>query len=921
MTLAPPPPRSAPSRPRRQPLGPHPFGAVVLPTVLSVTTFVVRTVLRDPSGSWTVGGLASSSFVAVVTLVTLFAVTERRRDLVPWLVTAALVLGVADMSYLSISGTAMAPLFATAVLVHIAWRRPAAPVGDRLGTGVEPLAGITALSAAAALVVLVAPDAGGTISGYGLAVVGLAGAWDAAAQALRRHLPAAVVLVGAVGLAGAAAGLDTLTGTRSLAFGALVAVMTLGLLAGARWIPLVGAIALGAMMFTVQPELLADSILIQATTGFVLGALVTNLWRRSEQLVVECSPARLTGVLLMGVAPVALAAQYTLGLGGVVGLGVLCGVVVMAWPRGAARTGLAAAAGAVVLVLVLVGPVTTAALVVLGGLSMVATAIAPRALEQCLAVPAARTERLRERAPLVAWLVATTAAMHVSGAWRTGSAMEPVPFLFSLPALVLAAALVLAVPVPPAVLRWAALVPLRAALRGSVTALWSASGALVAAGDRASAAALGGLARLTGPLVAARRPPDPPDAPTAGAAAARDYVGPVLLWLGCSIVVKVLAASASMAGGRWPTQLAPNSRLLFPLDSTGRIGWGTGDYLVVAERGYTISDHREAFLPVLPLSLRWLREWTGTDIATLQVAIATVSGLACVVLFWAWMRQRDVPRRVRWLALVLFLVLPWNFLLFGYGYADPTLVALVLGAFLLVERDRPIAAGVVGAVAAATRPNGVALIPALVLFELVRSGALRRAAPGNGWALPWIPRDRVAVDLRRMRPPQWGVLVSVTLIGAFSAWMWHHAGSPLYWLTLNEFYGHPPLTHLVAWSEALFAPWPSGDISGPHEAVHQVFTAAVTLGSLLMIPAVRRRFGVAYGAFAAMIWIIAWTGSRLFTPGGRLLLPMTPFLAVVAATWLVRRPGLSRVVVVTSAVGSLTLVVLFTRGGELWLGW
>jgi hypothetical protein len=398
-----------------------------------------------------------------------------------------------------------------------------------------------------------------------------------------------------------------------------------------------------------------------------------------------------------------------------------------------------------------------------------------------------------------------------------------------------------------------------------------------------------------------------------------DYAKPVALWLALLLLVQNVAANASLLGGRWPTRLVQFS--FFGLESEGRIGWGTGDYAVLAQQGYTMTDAREAFLPAVPLTLRWLHQLTGVHTLTLQVAVATASGLACVVLLWAWMRRREIPPRSRLLAMVLFLTFPWNFLLYGYGYADATLVALLIGAFLLAEHERPVLAGMVGALAAVTRPNGVAIIPALLLYELLRSGALQRAVPPAGWGLPWIPRDRISIHLGRMRPAQWGVLLSASLIGVFSVWMWQHAGSPLYWLTLNEYYGHEPIAHLAAWTESLFDRWPAQAIDNPFEAGNQLATAAVTLGSLLLIPALGRRFGAAYGLFAALIWVIAWTGSRVFTPGGRLIMPMTPFLAALVAPWLLRRPVLAWSAVGASALGSLTLVVLFTRGGELWVGW
>lgn len=396
-----------------------------------------------------------------------------------------------------------------------------------------------------------------------------------------------------------------------------------------------------------------------------------------------------------------------------------------------------------------------------------------------------------------------------------------------------------------------------------------------------------------------------------------DYAVPATLWLLGSVVVSNLASAASRAGGRLPIHLTPTLALGDPF---GRVGWGTGDYWAIADHGYRVSEHREAFLPFLPLVLRAVRAVTGLPLQEVQTLVASISGLAAVLLLWKWAKFRGFQRSVRTMATVLFLVFPWNFLLFGYGYADATVTALVLGAFVLLDRRRMVLAAVVGSLAAATRPNGIPIVFAILAVEALRVGAVSRTA------LPAVDSifggSRLEVSPRKFGAKSIVVsLVSLSTLLAFSAWMWHHVGDPLYWFTIEQYYGHEPLTQLAAWLETLLSGWPSEAISGPHEMVNQWFTAAVTLGSLLAIPAIRRRFGIEYAIFAVLVWIMAWTGSRVFTPAGRLIMPITPFLFVLAAEWLIIRPWRALGVISACTVGSLTLVVLFTRGGNLWVGW
>lgn len=418
---------------------------------------------------------------------------------------------------------------------------------------------------------------------------------------------------------------------------------------------------------------------------------------------------------------------------------------------------------------------------------------------------------------------------------------------------------------------------------------------------------------------------DAPEATDATVAEERANRWDLAIPVGCFVVVNLavsrLAAAASEAGGRWPTALAPFAGWF---DPTGRIGWGTGDYHNIASYGYRLEEHREAFLPVVPLILRAVRSLTGLTLPETQVLVAEASGLACAVLTWIWLRDRGFDRRVRAVALGIVLLFPWSFILYGYGYADATVMAFVLGAFVLVERERPIAAGLVGALAAGTRPNGIPIIASLLLFELLRSGALRRPTGDHEGIGPrWLPHGRIVVQLGRMRPAQWGVLLSVSAIAAYSIWMWGHAGDPLYWGgPMQEYYGHEPIYQAIAWFESTFSAWPTAAISGWAESLNQLATAVVVAGSLAMIPAVHRRFGAPYSLFVVAQWTMAWTGSRVYTPSARLLLPALPFLAAIAAEWVVRRGRATIAIVLgSSAAAMAVLVVAFTRGGELWVGW
>src|SRR5262249_41966540 len=149
-------------------------------------------------------------------------------------------------------------------------------------------------------------------------------------------------------------------------------------------------------------------------------------------------------------------------------------------------------------------------------------------------------------------------------------------------------------------------------------------------------------------------------------------------------------------------------------------GWWYGG---IARHGYLwFTPHRQsaaAFFPVYPLLMRWLGAWTGLGIYVAGFGVTVAGGLGSAVLFHRWC-QRRLPASVARVAVVTRLVSPFAFYLMGTVYADALFLALALGAFCALESDRPWLAGVLAAVATATRPVGPALIIGLWAVAIQR---------------------------------------------------------------------------------------------------------------------------------------------------------------------------------------------------------
>jgi hypothetical protein len=352
-------------------------------------------------------------------------------------------------------------------------------------------------------------------------------------------------------------------------------------------------------------------------------------------------------------------------------------------------------------------------------------------------------------------------------------------------------------------------------------------------------------------------------------------------------------------------------------------GWyqfDAGWYEVVATEGYYLVAGQSpvAFFPGYPLAVRALMPLFGDRFAVTAIALSAACGAAAVVLFARWCRARLDPRAGPW-AVALLLVYPYNWYLFGAIYADALFLLATLAAFLAVERGRPVLAGLAGAVAAATRPVGPAVVIGLVLLAIERRGALRTLAPdpppaagrvrrlAHRWELP------CGVEWRRLRPIDLGVGLSALGFGAYAGYLWVRFGDPLAFSSVQRYWDQP--TGPVTWAKGhLVANLFVNPISKARYLAGCLFQGALTIGALVLVPRVARRFGWGYAALVLFGMGLPALGSKDFQGTGRYLLAAFPVFAL-AGEWLAHQSGRRRTWVLgTSAVLLLLLTHLYARG-------
>jgi hypothetical protein len=324
---------------------------------------------------------------------------------------------------------------------------------------------------------------------------------------------------------------------------------------------------------------------------------------------------------------------------------------------------------------------------------------------------------------------------------------------------------------------------------------------------------------------------------------------------------------------------------------SGVAHWDAGWYAEIAAHGYWYHPGQQspvAFFPLFPLTMMGLvqlgvNRWVAGALASLTF------GLLGAWLFSRW--AEALAPRVADDATRLLLLFPFAIYLYGIIYSDGLFLTCVAGAFLLLERDRPVLATLVGMLATACRPVALAVAVGL----LVRSIERRRTK-----LLPVRVLDLVPV-LSLVGITAWMVFLDVRFDDCL-AWI-HVQGAPGWdqppgwrsWLKLSFFSTlFPRVAPLVALR------------LGGH--------ALVTLGALTLLVPTFRRLGVGYGVYCLLVVGIPAFSSKDFQGLGRYVIAAFP-LFLTMALMLAESPFLRRRLLVASGLVMAGCAFAFGAGG------
>ena len=307
---------------------------------------------------------------------------------------------------------------------------------------------------------------------------------------------------------------------------------------------------------------------------------------------------------------------------------------------------------------------------------------------------------------------------------------------------------------------------------------------------------------------------------------------------------------------------------------------------VAANVTYDMPDARAAFFPVFPTIVRALDRVLPGGPSVAALTLNLVLGGVAVWLVGVLAREYfGVATAER--AMVLMALFPGSFVL-SFAYTEALLIVLAALTLLLLHRRQWLAAGLVAALASATRPNGVAVCVACAV------------AAG------------LAVRHRR----EWRALIAPLLspLGflGFQWWLGHHTGERGVWFRVQtEAWGEGTsfgFTAVRRTAQAFINP-----IASPTNSITAVCVACLVfmfwLARTYRIPAPM----IAYSAMITLLMVIPET----VTARPRFVYTAFPLLICAAAWFEHRRREWWHWTIMTCAVGLTTLTALYGVNGAI----
>jgi mannosyltransferase PIG-V len=287
-----------------------------------------------------------------------------------------------------------------------------------------------------------------------------------------------------------------------------------------------------------------------------------------------------------------------------------------------------------------------------------------------------------------------------------------------------------------------------------------------------------------------------------------------------------------------------------------------------------------AYFPLYPLAARVASLPFGRSQAAFYLGGIVVSWIAfaaaMVVLFRLARLDLDEEQSER--AVLLTAIFPFAFF-FGMVYTESLFLLLTLLSFYAFRTRQWIAGGIAGALATATRVNGILMLPALAWI------AWRGAAPSS--------RDRLRAAI--------GLAIVGVGTAVYSIYVYRLSGNPFEWAaSISRWNYHPGGAPWLAPLQLLsrLTTHPYRYLMSDPMAVYDTLYGVTGIVFVLSIPFVWHRLGTAYALFIALnLWLPLSSG--VFEGMGRYCSVLFPFFIWLAS---LRSRSISAAIVVTFAL-------------------
>jgi hypothetical protein len=365
------------------------------------------------------------------------------------------------------------------------------------------------------------------------------------------------------------------------------------------------------------------------------------------------------------------------------------------------------------------------------------------------------------------------------------------------------------------------------------------------------------------------------------------------------------------------------------LIADGLIRADSGSYIFIADHGYTnptdgsnsldsqfyipIPDEYNsrlvAFFPLYPLLIRLTGSITG-NIVTSGIWVSNISFLIALFYLYALTKQEfgdEIAGRA-----VFFIAAAPSAFFFSAVYTESTFLMFLAAGFYYARNKNWVLAGLAGALASATRPQGV-LIAVFIFMEAIWQQGVRFVPR------PWSIRAQIDVfkkDVMEL-PKAWkGILASIistTGLLAYMGYLYFKFGDPFQFLRIQSEWGRSVgfnwLPTLIQRMINIYR-WSGNIFSGEIYEINLLMDTLFTIAFIPLVIIVLLKFRPSFGLFTLFSFILPLTSASTLSMQ-RFVLVLIPCYLILALWG--KRPWVERAIVGISIGLQAYFLVLFSH--------